>query len=173
MAQTKPRPNKSNRIIGNLKSMANLQVKVENPFAAELEKAAKHIEWLELLVTGITGRERGTIGKLTRRVKTLERMVEARDAKVREHKDVLSVIKRECKLEMQRQEKRHKRELKAAERVSQEQCHEIEKQFIKDLQTGFEKGNALSQARWEGSARGTASGRWYHNTPSGTSNQSY
>jgi hypothetical protein len=149
------RPNKSHTLIDELKHLAHEEIAIPNPLADLLEKTAQHIEWLELLVTGITGRERKTIAKLTRRVNTLEKMVESRDRKINEHKDVLMVVKREFKLNEKDLKEQHAEKLKEAAIVDQETVHQIERKFIKDLQTGFQKENALSQARWEGQARST------------------
>lgn len=136
------RPNKSHKIIAELKYSAKTAVSVPNPNSALLKSTAKHIEWMELLLTGITGRERGTIAKLTRRNKQLEKMVFCRDEKNKEmvfdRKEVKSIHAQEVKDMLEEFERRYgdleemKLEILPAIR------DQIEREFIDQLRSSEE-----------------------------------
>lgn len=134
------RPNKSHKMIQDLKRASGETVSIQNPMAVMMENAAKHIEWLELLVTGIKGRERNTIVKLTRREKTLMKMVDNRDRKIAEHKSKVAYIKNEHKEEIQGLNGCHKDEVKWLKQCKID-THlpglrdAIERDFIKKMQT--------------------------------------
>lgn len=148
MAQT--RKNKSHKLANSLKRMGNTTVNVNNPFAKEMADAAKHIEWLELILTGISYADRNTIAKLTRKVGMQKVMIDKRDVKIRLHGMEIKKLKEVHRNITGRTAREHKAELVRAGRISQEDRHQIERDFIKDLQTGFQKGNELAKARWEG-----------------------
>lgn len=140
----------------SLKGMADKPIRASNPYSEELKKAAKHIEWLELILTGITYADRRTIAKLTRKKAILEKMVKDRDDKIGLHKQQMQSKQTLHDKELKRVNKRNDRSLVIASKISRADVHKIERKFIKDLQTGFQKGNALSNARWNNSSGVTA-----------------
>lgn len=147
------RESKSQRLALRLRSMGAAKVTTDNPYKDELEKAAKHIEWLELIVTGLSYNEKRTIASLTRRVGTLERMVERRDEKLKNFNDWHKDQKRHWNEKTRELKSIHKFELKEAKKISDTDRHKIEKDFIKHLRTSVEIQNALNMTRWDGHRR--------------------
>ena len=140
----------SQKLADNLKNLSQKTVQVTMPHQDELKKAAKHIEWLELILTGISYADRRTIAKLTRKVRDQKRMLGNRDDRLNRHKLAIKALKQEHAKSTKKALKFAQHEIKRAGRIThKEEIDRVEKQFIKDLQTGFQKGNALSQARWE------------------------
>ena len=144
------RANKSQRIVKQLKSISNRPLSAKNPYEKELNDAAKHIEWLELIVTGLSYADKCTIAKLQRRVGTLQRMVERRDEKLRGYNDWHTYEIQQWRKEVKQLKKAHKRELKKARKISSSVRHQIEKDFIKGLKTNHEIQKAIATARWNG-----------------------
>lgn len=176
-AKKATRPNKSHKLINELKHLSANEVAIPNPFAKLMEKTAKHIEWLELLVTGITGRERQTIAKLTRRVATLETMVAKRDNKneemVRDRKQAKKDFAKEKKeaIEMFEREYDHikKRKLEILPKIREQ----IEREFIARMQTTKDNNDSESARQMlerQLRAHVDRSGGWHQVTTSGTSN---
>lgn len=150
------RGNKSQKIASELKSFAKSRVNVINPLAKEMEKAAKHIEWLELILTGISYADRNTIIKLGQKTKRQETMLLTRDIKLKKLGATNKLLEKKHLEQLAIRDKKHARELTLAKKLTVKQVHDIEKNFIKDLQTGFQKGNALSKARFEGMDSGAS-----------------
>ncbi len=144
------RTNKSQRIAKGLKTLSGSPISIIMPASEELEEAGKHIEWLELVLTGVSYADRNTIARLSTKIKRQARMIKDRDHKIARHDLNIRKLKQEHKMTLTKNERRHRREVAQAKHISREERHNIEKKFIKSLQTGFQKGNALSQARWEG-----------------------
>lgn len=92
--------NKSHLLAAELKHLSAMQVDINNPFEKLMEDAAKHIEWMELILTGISCKERSTIAKLNRRVNRLEVMVTARDSKLKWMKNQERVLSATHKTDM-------------------------------------------------------------------------
>lgn len=171
------RPNKSHKIIEELKYLAHEEISIANPLADVLKKTAKHIEWLELLVTGITGRERNTIAMLTRLTKRQTRMIALRDEKnmhmVRERKAAkadyaseIAGLKQDFKDEIEwlKNEK--------IDATLPEIREQIEKEFIKKLLTTQESEageHAVDMLRSQLKYIAPPDGGWQTVSSSGTS----
>lgn len=105
------RKTKSYKIIDELDANCTGTVAVQNPFSEIMESAKKHIEFLEMCLTGITGRERNTIVKLEKELRAEKKKVAYRDSKLKEVRDRLKVIKGEYLKEAQRMEEKWQEEL--------------------------------------------------------------
>lgn len=144
------RENKSRRTANQLKDWGDRDVVVSNPLAKEMKDAAKHIEWLELIVTGLSHKDRNTICKIERHRKRLESMVLLRDQKLNEKDAVIKHLKQELKdthknweIEVQGMEKEKKE-------LTPELRDEAEKEFIKNLQTCDQRMRAKRTAYLRG-----------------------
>lgn len=134
--------------------VAGQNINVPLPQGDEFKKIAAHMRFLELCVTGISHNERRTIAKLTRRISTLERMVATRDAKIRHHKQELSQMKSEYEAYAKHMQEQFERDLEKAKKITPEKAHEIEKNFIKNLQTSYERQQEQSRAWSKGIKQG-------------------
>lgn len=94
------RTSKSQKIAAELRQAGNAYVRVKNPEKELMEKTAKHIEWLELLATGLSYADKKTIVTLTRRQKANEKKIAARDLKIAELKNDIKRIKQDHKDEI-------------------------------------------------------------------------
>jgi chromosome segregation ATPase len=136
--------------------VAGQNINVPLPQGSEFKKIAAHMRFLELCVTGISHNERRTIAKLTRRVSTLERMVQTREAKIRKHKQDMSQLKTEYEAYAKHMQEKFERDLAKAKKITPEQAHEIEKNFIKNLQTSYEIQQREAKAKIKGMKEGMA-----------------
>lgn len=146
------RPNKSHKMIETLRRNSNENLSIRNPLADVMENAAKHIEWLELLVTGISGRERQTIAKLTRSEKRLEKMVDNRDRKLTQAKAKATLTLSNHKGEMNELKAEHKGEVAWLKECKIDSKlpglrDAIERDFIKKMQTSKVTDENHSAAR--------------------------
>ncbi len=161
MDENSKRANKSQRLARDLKVISSRRITADNPFKDQLEATAKHIEWLELIVTGLTYAEKRTIAKLTRRVGTLERMIELRNEKLARFNDWHKHEKSKWRDETRKLKREYKRKLKRAEKIDDYKRHKIEKEFIKFLQTDPEIQQRIQRARWDGLSEGRQCSKWY------------
>jgi hypothetical protein len=142
------RKNKSERaaeFLDNLHRAGGLELRVAGrghkiplPDSEEFKKIANHIRFLEMICTGLSYADRRTISKLQRRVNTLEAMVERRDEKIRWHKHVVKETVDEWKVILEHKEEIFRQRLEEARKITPEQAHKIEANFVKNLKTNYE-----------------------------------
>lgn len=138
--QVSKQTNKSRRLATDLRDGMEEKVRIDNPFAKLMEDAAKHIEWLELIVTGISHKDRNTIAKLARRKKLDDEMIARRDAKIEELKREISDLKRDHKDEVRGIAEEHAEEYEWLKRKKFNEFDDkmreaIEREFIEQLLT--------------------------------------
>jgi F0F1-type ATP synthase membrane subunit b/b' len=83
-------------------------------------------------------------------------MVQTREAKIRKHKQDMSQLKTEYEAYAKHMQEKFERDLAKAKKITPEQGHEIEKNFIKNLQTSYEIQQGQTKARSEGMKKGMA-----------------
>lgn len=146
------RQGKSQLLANELKEISDRPIRASNPFSGNLKKAATHIEWLELVVTGLSHRERTTIAKIERHRKDLVRRLDAKDLKIGELKVALKALNEELK-ETHKNWEMEVRGLENEKReLTPELREEAERGFIKNLQTFEEKQRTNKRAYDKGVA---------------------
>jgi biopolymer transport protein ExbB/TolQ len=139
MGKKEPRPNKSKRIADELTSMADRQVVAANPWEKKFKAAASHIRWLELIVTGLSHKDRNTIVKMMRRRELDKKMIERRDQKIGEHKDKITILKAEHREKIKELKALHEAVLNDIQGIQLDKLEgireAIEREFIMQLQT--------------------------------------
>jgi len=134
------RESKSQELARLLESRAKTgKVNVVNPWVDEMESAAKHIRFLELICTGLTYADKQTIAKLVRRKKALETRLVAKDEKIKELKSNITEMKKMLKRELDDAHKYYDERIAELKEYKVEETNElreaIEREFIKRLLT--------------------------------------
>lgn len=133
------RQSKSQRLAGELRSMADRPIRASNPFSKELKSVAKHMDWLELVITGLSHKDRNNIAKIERHRKDLVRRLDVKDLKIGELKVALRALNEELK-ELHKNWESEVRGLEKEKReLTPELREEAERDFIKGLQTFNQK----------------------------------
>lgn len=158
------RQNKSHLVIETLKQIAGAHIRAPNPYQKDLIESAEHIEWLELLVTGITVKDRNSIVALKRQQRRGEAKIIRRDTAIDVLRHKMKAMKKHfdscCEGYVEDIERLEAREYQ----ITPEMREVVEQEYIEKLKTSSDGLNQQAMInyykRLHNSASSSYNRRW-------------